>query len=240
MTATTATVQSVSLTQLAKLFPDADDNLLAQVAAELNNNPAACGLDTPLRCAHFFAQVMQEGGAALETRSENLKYSPEGLEATFGYYAEHPAEAAQDGYTQNPATRAITKPANQQAIANKAYANRIGNGDVASGDGFLFRGRGFFQVTGRANYAALSTQYAKIYGADGSDFQANPDLVGTFPHSFRSAVCFWVLHGLPALADHGSAPLNVDAVTAVINKKTNSYAQRRANFQKALAAFQQS
>ena len=229
----------ITAAQLAVLFPDAEDELLTQVAADLNKNPAQYGLDSSLRCAHFFAQVMQEAGAGLEARSENLKYSPEGLEATFGYYADHPDEAVQDGYTRDPKTKAITKQANEQAIANKAYANRIGNGDVASGDGYLFRGRGFFQITGRANYSALATMYKKIYGSDGVDFVADPDLAGTFPHSVRSAVCFWVQHGLPALADHGSGPLNVDAITAVINKKTNSYAQRRANFQKALAAFQQ-
>ena len=227
----------ITAQQLSKLFPDAEDDQLEQVATDLNASPAKYGLDSPLRCAHFFAQVMQGAGAGLEAQSENLKYSPEGLEATFGYYADHPAEAVQDGYTRNPTTKAITKPANEEAIANKAYANRIGNGDVASGDGFRFRGRGFFQITGRANYAALAIQYGKIYGADGVDFVANPDLAGTFPHVVRTAVCFWVQHGLPALADHGSGPLNVDAITAVINKKTNSYAQRRANFQKALAAF---
>ena len=228
----------VTAAQLQELFPDADADYLAQVAAELNTNLPKYGLDSALRLAHFFAQVMQEAGPGLQAQVENLNYSPTALEANFSYYKNHPAEAVQDGYAKDPATGKIIRPANQQVIANKAYANRIGNGDVASGDGWSFRGRGFIQVTGRANYTALATQYVTIYGADGADFVGNPDLVANFPYTVRSAVCFWVQHKLPALADAGSSPANVDAITAVVNKGTSSYAQRRENFQQAYGVFQ--
>jgi putative chitinase len=227
----------ITAAQLSQLFPDADDDYLAQVASELNTDPSKYGLDTPLRCAHFFAQVMQEAGAELQAQVESLNYSPKAL-GNFSYYRNHPAEAVQDGYAKDPTTQRIIRPANQPMIGNKAYANRIGNGDVASGDGFLFRGRGFIQVTGRANYAALATTYGNLYGAIDADFVANPDQVASFPHSVRSAVCFWVQHGLPALADHGSSDLNVDAITAVINKDTPSYGDRRNNFQQAIQVFQ--
>ena len=229
----------ITAAQLSTLFPDAEDDYLAQVAAELNTDLPQYGLDSPLRCAHFCAQVMQEAGPALEAKSESLNYSPAALQANFSYYRDHPAEAAQDGYSKDPETGKIVKPANQEQIADKVYADRIGNGDIASGDGWRFRGRGFIQVTGRANYGALAIENGKIYGVDGADFVTNPDLPITLPYSVRSAVCFWVQHGLPALADHGSSGLNVDAITAVINKGTNSYAQRRANFQKAFQVFQQ-
>ena len=229
---------AITATQLGVLFPGADKGYLAQVASELNADLVKYGLDTGLRQAHFFAQVMQETGQALEAQVESLSYSPKGLAANFSYYRNHPDEAVQDGYSKDPATGKIIRKANQERIANNAYANRIGNGDAASGDGFQFRGRGFIQVTGRANYSALTTQYANLYGATGVNFVANPDQVATFPHSLRSAICFWIQHGLPKLADHGSSDLNVDAITAVINRDTPSYGDRRDNFHKALQVFQ--
>ena len=228
----------ITATQLSQLFPDTDNNYLGQVASELDTDLSKYGLDTPLRCAHFFAQVMQEAGPGLQAQVESLNYSPKALEANFSYYKNHPDEAVQDGYSKDPATGKIVRKANQERIANNAYANRIGNGDAASGDGFRFRGRGFIQVTGRANYASLTTQYGKIYGAPGVDFVTNPDQVASFPFSVRSAVCFWTQHGLPALADQGSSDLNVDAITAVINKGTDSYGDRRDNFHKAIKVFQ--
>ena len=228
----------ISAAQLQQLFPDADAGYLAQVATELNTDLPQYGLDSALRLAHFFAQVMQEAGPGLQAQVENLNYSPAALQGTFSYYKNHPDEAVQDGYSKDPATGKILRPANQQQIANKAYGNRYGNGDVASGDGWSFRGRGFIQVTFRSNYAALTTQYEKTYGANAADFVANPDQVASFPHSVRSAVCFWIQHGLPALADAGSSDANVDAITAVVNRSTNSYEQRRANFQQAYQAFQ--
>ncbi len=229
---------AITAAQLSQLFPDADNDYLEQVATELNTNLSAYGLDTALRQAHFFAQVMQEAGPGLQAQVESLNYSPKAL-TLFSYYVIHAGEAVQDGYAKDPATGRIIRPANQPNIGNKAYANRIGNGDVASGDGYLFRGRGFIQVTGRANYATLNAQYGNVYGADGADFVENPDLVASFPDSVRSAVCFWLQHGLPTLADLGSSDLNVDAITAVINKGTNSYGERRENFQKAYQVFQQ-
>ena len=228
---------AIKATALASLFPDADNDYLVQVAGELNTNLPAYGLDSALRQAHFFAQVMQEAGPALEAQVESLNYSPTALKADFSYYRKHPGEAVRDGYRKDPATRRITRPANQHAIANKVYANRIGNGDAASGDGWRFRGRGFIQVTGRANYAALTTQYRNLYGAHPADFLANPDLVASFPDSLRSAVCFWLQHGLPSLAEHGSSGLHVDAITAIVNKSTDSYAARRENFQQAYEIF---
>lgn len=229
----------ITADQLSQLFPDADSDYLQQVADEINTNPRRYGLDTPLRCAHFFAQVMQEAGEGLEAQVENLNYSPKAL-SLFAYYVQHPAEAQQDGYAKDPTTGKITRSANQQVIANKAYANRVGNGNVASGDGWLFRGRGFIQVTFRGNYDALATQYQTVYGADGTDFIAKPDLVATFPYTVRSAVCFWLQHGLQNLADNGSDDSDVDAITAVINKSTNSYGARRDNFHKAIRVFQPS
>jgi putative chitinase len=215
--------------KLKKAFPAADDGYLQKIADELNKDLAAYGLDSRLRQAHFFAQVREEGGAKLEGHVENLNYSPDALKATFKYYRDNPEEAKTDGYTRDPKTQKITKGADQETVANKAYGGRLGNGDEKSGDGWRYRGRGFMQVTGKDNYTALNATYTKYY-SDKVDFVANPELLEQFPYNVRSAVCFWNSHGLPKLADAGDKPADVDAITAVVNKHTKSYAARRSNF----------
>ena len=230
-------VGAITGEQLAKIFPKAKTDYLKQVADELNNDLPTYGLDSVLRRAHFFAQVRQEAGSPLEATVENLNYSPESLIATFSYYANHKDEATTDGYEKDPKTKKITRAADQKAIANKAYGNRYGNGSVASEDGWNFRGRGLKQVTFRSNYKDISDQYAKLYPNAPADFIANPGLMAAFPHSVRSAVCFWIRNNLHKLADHGSTAKDVDAITAVVNKNTKSYKDRQDNFTIAYNAF---
>lgn len=229
---------SITLEQLKKVFPRAADSYLTQVATELNTDLAKYGLNTQLRKAHFFAQVRQESGAGLDAKVENMNYSPEGLKSTFGYYRAHPDEAVTDGYERDQKTQRITRAAGKETIANKVYANRIGNGDSRSGDGWRFRGRGLIQVTGRANYADATRQYRKLYaGGLDVDFEQNPELVQEFPYTIRSAVCFWIQHALHQKADAGSTMKDVDRITNVINPGTKSVEERRQNFTLAFDAF---
>lgn len=93
---------------------------------------------TTQQTAYVLATAYHETGAKMLPVVENLNYSAEGLLATFPKYFT-PAEA--QAYARNP-----------EAIANHAYANRMGNGNEASGDGWKYRGRGFVQITGRTNY----------------------------------------------------------------------------------------
>lgn len=229
---------NITAEQLKKIFAQASDDYLQKVANELNGNLAAYGLDNVLRRAHFIAQVRQEGGAKLQANVESLQYSPEGLKNTFKYYRNHPDEAVTDGYEKDAKTRKITRAADQKAIANKAYANRDnGNGNVASGDGWNYRGRGLIQVTGRGNYADINAQYAKLYPNDAVDFVKKPELMAEYPYTIRSAVCFWIFHGLHKLADKGSKDADVDRITAIVNKNTHSYKERCAHFKVAHEAF---
>lgn len=215
--------------KLKAAFDGASDACLRDVAAELNTDLARYGLETRLRQAHFFAQVRQETGKTLEGGAENLNYSPQALQSTFRYYRNRRAEAAADGYVRDPATRRFTRRANQETIANKVYASRNGNGNFASGDGWRYRGRGLIQVTGRANYKKVNDIYNDYYD-DTVDFVAEPELLETFPYNLRSAVCYWNDNGLPELADAGSEPQHVDAITEKVNRHTDSYAARQENF----------
>lgn len=105
--------------------------------------------------AYALATAFHETGGKMVPIVENLNYSASGLRATFPKY-----------FSVADAAKYARKP---EAIANRAYANRMGNGNEASGDGWLMRGRGIVQLTGRDNY--------KKYGiADDPDKALKPDV----------------------------------------------------------------
>jgi len=122
-----------------------------------------------------------------------------------------PTEAIANAYQRNP-----------QKIANKVYANRMSNGDEASGDGFKFRGRGYIQLTGRDNY----TQFGK---AIGEDIAGNPDKVSS-QYALLSAAWFWSKNGLNKLADGGASDAVVTSITKRVNGGTIGLADRIKHF----------
>lgn len=176
-------------------------------------------------------------GGSLKAKIENLNYAPNVLKDKFKYYRNHPDEVVADGYERDSKTHKIKRRAQEITIANKVYANRNGNGSAASGDGWNYRGRGLIQVTGRANYADVSIQYGKLYSDSDVDFEKTPEFMAEFPYAIRSAVCFWISHGLEKLADSGSLDADVNRITAIINQHTDSYGERRNNFKVAYNAF---
>jgi predicted chitinase len=212
----------ITLDMLKKVFTEAPNDNLRVIVDELNSNLAGFKLDTALRLTHFFAQTREEGGASMSL-TENLNYQASALPGLFGYFATHPAEAQTYGRTS-------AHPADQVAIANRAYANRYGNGNVASGDGWRYRGRGLKQLTFRDNYRDLDNRYQGIFGETSPGFEANPDLLGAAKYGFRSAVFFWLRHKLYEKADQGATDAAVNSITAVINLHTDSYARRRQHF----------
>ena len=116
--------------RLASVFPDADADRLAQIAREVDMQIVAARLDSPNRLAHFFGQVQQEVGLGLSL-VESLDYRADRLGSIFRYFRRNPDEALLFGRTTD-------HPADQEAIANRAYADRNGNGGVESGDGWRF------------------------------------------------------------------------------------------------------
>lgn len=143
------------------------------------------GINTALRLAHFLGQGLIETGF-LRYTSENLNYSKEGLLAVFGRYFEDETDAAD--YARKP-----------EKIANRVYANRMGNGDEASGDGWKYRGRGFIQLTGKNNY----TNFA---GLTGLAIDTDPDLITRdLTASIQVAAKFFEVNGLLVFADANDA-----------------------------------
>lgn len=167
-------------------------------------------INTPRRQAAFLAQIGHETGG-LTHLVENLNYSEAGLMKTWpGRFAD-PVLAKR--YARKP-----------EAIANRVYANRMGNGDEASGDGWKFRGRGLIQLTGKANYTAFAH-------AMGLPVLSDPDLLATSPIvGALAAGWFWDKNGLNRLADE----LKFEFITRKINGGLHGQPQRLALYSQAL------
>ena len=166
---------------------------------------------SPVRAAHFFAQCAHESGNWRAT-SENLNYSAKGLRGIFRKYFPTDALAAQ--YARKP-----------QAIANRVYANRMGNGPESSGDGWKFRGRGFLQLTGHDNYKALSEYINR------PDIMDNPDLVAT-ELAIESALWFFDRNKLWSICDQGITDSAILALTRRINGGTHGLDDRKQKTKK--------
>jgi putative chitinase len=160
---------------------------------------------TPARAAHFFAQTSHETGG-FKLFVENLNYSAQGLQGTFGKYFPGTLE---ESYARNP-----------EKIASRVYADRMGNGNEASKDGWKFRGRGALQLTGKSNYEA----FAKYLGKP--EIMTNPDLVAT-TYAFESAMFFFEKNNLWSICDKGVTNDTILALTKRINGGTNGLADRQ-------------
>lgn len=177
----------MNLDKLKGHIPDSVINQIPLVAEKFSVN-------TPLRLAHFLAQTGHESGGFRAT-SENLNYSAKGLSNIFKKY-----------FTPLSAKEFERKP---EKIANIVYANRMGNGNQASGDGFKFRGRGYIQLTGKDNYTAFNKTVE-------DDILANPDLVST-KYPLLSAAWFWSKNGLNTISDQGPSEDVVTKITKRVN-----------------------
>ena len=202
---------------LLEVYPDAQIDRLSELAREIDLQIVTGRLDTPGRRAHFFGQVAIEAGSEADVE-ENLNYRAGALETIFSYFRRNPDEAELFGRTSDHA-------ADQEAIANRAYAGRNGNGDVESGDGWLYRGRGLKQLTGRSNYRDFTRWHNQTF-TERVNFEDDPDLLLLPKYAVRSALYFWVENGLHLIADEGVSEVVTDQITAVINRNTDSYVER--------------
>jgi len=197
---------------LRAALPTARPTDIARFATPLAEACAEWGIDTPLRLAAFLAQIAHESGQ-FRTLAENLNYSAEALLRVFPRHFD--------------ATQATAYARQPERIAARAYANRMGNGDEASGDGWRYRGRGLIQVTGRSNYAACGT-------ALGLDLIAQPELLEQPAPAARSAAWFWYRHDLNGLAD----ARDIETITRRINGGLTGLDDRKACYARACAALE--
>ena len=173
----------LTLEQLKQLLPknpyvDHWHRALAQLLPDYEIN-------TPQRIAAFIAQCAHESGNFVFLK-ENLNYKAPTLRKLFAKY--FPTDELANEYAN--------KPNKQEAIANRIYANRMGNGDEASGDGFRYCGRGLIQLTGKSNYQNF---------ADSLEMRVEdvPAYLATFEGAAQSACWFWESNNLNKWADTG-------------------------------------
>ena len=177
------------------------------VLVQIPDTAAKFNITNNLRLAHFLAQCGHESGG-FKAVSENLNYSADGLKKIFGKY--FPGNL-NESYARQP-----------EKIAARVYASRMGNGDEASKEGFKFRGRGYIQLTGKANY----TNFTKFIG---EDCVSNPDLVAT-KYPLASAAFFFDSNKLWAICDKGADDATVTSVTKRVNGGTIGLADRIKHF----------
>ena len=184
--------------------------IAAQWLQPLNAAMLRFGINTPQRAAAFIGQCAHESGN-FTALSENLNYKAESLMRVWPRHFPTPEVAAQ--YHRQP-----------EKIANRAYANRMGNGPEASGDGWKYRGRGLIQLTGKDNYRLASDALSV-------DLVATPDLVTQPDMAALTAAWFWNKNRLNDLADKGDTV----AISKRINGGTHGLDDRLQRTSTALA-----
>jgi putative chitinase len=182
--------------------------LVKKYVPSIDKAMAEFSVTTKDRQAMFLAQLLHES-AMLTATIENLNYSELGLAKVFKKY-----------FDRNTAKKYARQP---ERIANRVYANRMGNGDEMSGDGWKYRGRGLIQLTGKDNYVACGNGL-------GVDLIKNPDYLLTPDGSARSAGWFWKTRKLNTSADAKDILTN----TKLINGGTNGLEHRTELYRKLL------
>ncbi len=175
-------------------------------------------ISSKARIASFLGQIAHESGQ-FNRMEENLSYSATRL--TQVWPKRFPTLALAQQYEKKP-----------QKLGNYVYANRIGNGPEASGDGYRFRGRGLIQLTGRSNYASASSVL-------GTDLLANPDRLLEKNLAAMAAAWFWASRGLNELADDETDDNDLEdfrSITQRINGGTAGIQERFALFKAMEAA----
>ena len=201
---------------LSRLFTNKN---LDEVVSIIDKYKDKFGLNTDLRLAMFLAQVREEVGSEFKVVRENLNYSSASL--TKVYKAFNDKLAKQYGRTDK-------QKADQVSIANIAYANKLGNGNADSDgdgdmdeedDGWKYRGAGCLQITGKSNFEEVQKRCVRYAGKE-----VDPDTLEGF---ILFGMAYWIWKDLYRVADTG----DIDKVTAVINKYTDSYGERRKHYE---------
>lgn len=164
--------------------------------------------------AAFLAQAMHESTNFTRLEESTYYSTPERIQVTFKRLRAVPLERLGRCYIKNP-----------QALANLAYANISGNGDESTGDGWKYRGRGLFQLTGRANYMAAGAALDRPY-------KEQPESVALPEDAALSAAWFWATIRLSALLDTAG----IDVVSRRVNGGDNGLAERRELYARCLRA----
>lgn len=212
---------AVTATDLVAKFAPNAKPAYAAAFKSVPDRLAAAQIDTPLRLAHFMAQVLHETGG-LSILVESGRYSARNLGAMWDggnwhrYFADRAAclAMADTCATDNGVT-----------LFSLVYGGRMGNGAPATKDGWTYRGRGVMQTTGRESYRRFGRRC-------GVDFEGDPDLIVSAEHALKPALMEWTDKHLNVAADHN----DIEAVTRGINGGVVGLPGRKAWFAKVWPA----
>jgi putative chitinase len=196
--------------QLAAIIPK--NPYLDQWCHALNTILPDYEIDTPQRMAAFLAQCAHESGGFVFLR-ENLNYKAASLRKVFPKY--FPDDSIAAAYANRP-----------ELIANRVYANRMGNGDEHSGDGYRYCGRGLIQLTGKSNYQAFADSIE-------TPLDEITEYLETFEGAVQSACWFWETNNLNQWADAG----DIKTMTKKINGGYIGLEDRVKHYEHALHVF---
>lgn len=205
------------------LFPEPNDNVNIipenfnlqklrghipdQVLTQIPDTILKFNISSKLRLVHFLSQCGHESGG-FGILSENLNYSADRLKVIFPRYFQGQLSNL---YARNP-----------EKIGSRVYANRLGNGDEASGEGYKYRGRGYIQLTGKENYSRFA-------GFIGEDTVSNPDLVAT-KYALSSAAFYFNMRNIWPICDRGESEEVITSVTLRVNGGTIGLPDRIKHF----------
>lgn len=195
--------------QLHACMPAIKVDRMEMFCMPLNDAMVKFRINTPLRQAAFLGQIAVESAELKYTR-ENLNYSAKGLLKVFGKY-----------FTQDNVSEFAYKP---EKIANKVYANRGGNGDEASGDGWRYRGAGLIQTTLKDNFISTGVGI-------GADLVNHPELLEKPVYAADSAAWYFMAHGCNELADAGDFRMvtkRVNSALLALEERTKYYELAKA------------
>lgn len=183
----------LTLGQFKQIFTKVPDSFVEQYRTSVNAAMLAYGIHTGQRASAFCAQIDHESGG-LMTREENLRYRPERLLAVFPRHFRDLDEAR------------FYAEAGPESIANRVYADRMGNGPESSGDGYRYRGQGLIQLTGKDNYLACERETL-------IPVVEHPETAQLIEVAAMIAGWFWSRANCNRLADHD----DFDAISDLVN-----------------------
>lgn len=204
------------------LFPNTKD--VDSVVKVIEQYRMKFGLNTDLRLGHFLAQVREEIGPEFKVVRENLNYKEA---AVLKMWPKRFTKEDAERYARDE----DTPVADQEAIANLAYGNRLGNGAPDSDgdgdmdkddDGYKYRGAGCLQITGKSNFEEVQKRCVRYAGKE-----MDPDTLEGF---IVFGMAYWIRFDIYRIADEGVFDYVVDKITAKINKHTHSYEKRKVHF----------
>ena len=232
---------TLTVEELISIFPDATEDKRRELKDAFNKANSKLGLNTCQQKAQFFAQVREEIGTSMNVKDgENLNYSADVLykgkwnpkknkyEVIFSYYYQNKERSYRDGRTPE-------HPANPEAIANNAYANRNGNGDAASGDGWKYRGRGIIQITGKDKYDKINSRLENDYSEFGVHIDAGN--INNLNEGTVASMAYWKEYGCQDEAEKGVKRENFDKIVDIVNSKTSSREDRWSHLQRMIDIF---